>query len=125
MKFALGEIATAGDEAEALPEGYDALMYLQAIYRGEVRADPTRMRAANMALPYERPKLSVAVTTNHRGMGKALDDARAKLEAKQLPPMAQPASVVSPAEPSFRRIVERVMSGDEASTGAQPRRKPG
>jgi hypothetical protein len=124
MKFALGEINTGPDDEDALPEGYDALTYLQAIYRGELRADPTRMRAANMALPYERPKLSVAVTTNHRGMGNAIDEARAKLEAKRLPPAAEPEPVQSAAGPSFRRIVP-AMTGDEASTGPQPRRKPG
>ena len=125
MKFALGEINTGPDDEDALPEGYDALMYLQAIYRGEVRADPTRMRAANMALPYERPKLSVAVTTNHRGMGNALDAARAKLDAKKLPPAVDLAPVAPAAGPSFRRIVERVASGDEAMVGPEPRRKPG
>jgi hypothetical protein len=131
MKFALGEIATAADEPEALPEGYDALMYLQAIYRGKVRADPTRMRAANMALPYERPKLSVAVTTNHRGMGDQIDAARAKYQAKQSAIVAQREQAVASGErpvvsdATFRRIAEKAMSGDEATIGPAPKRKPG
>ena len=122
MKFALGEITTADDD-EALPEGYDALMYLQAIYRGKVQADPTRMRAANMALPYERPKLSVAVTTNHRGMGDMLERRNATMQAKRL---ADPEAPVGSANggASFRRIAP-AMTGDEASLDPSPRRKPG
>jgi len=107
------------------PPAEDSLTLLQAVYRDQSMPLQTRMRAAALAIAYERPKLSVAVTTNHRGMGSAIDNARAKIEAKRLPPADAGASVVSPAEPSFRRIVERVMSGDEASTGAQLRRKTG
>jgi hypothetical protein len=116
------------DAGPLLSKDYDALDYLQAIYRGEIRADPTRMRAANMALPYERPKLSVAVTANHRGMATAMEAAHAKLTAQRLPPAAEPAPV-QPAPsvasgPSFRRIVERV-SGDPRDIGPMPKRKPG
>jgi hypothetical protein len=37
----------------------NALDYLQAIYRGEIEADPWRVRAAALALPFECPKLAV------------------------------------------------------------------
>ena len=43
---------------EDQPE-FDALGYLQAIYRGKVIAESQRMRAAIAALPFERPKLAV------------------------------------------------------------------
>jgi hypothetical protein len=108
-----------------LSNDHDALDYLQAIYRGQIRADPTRMRAANMALPYERPKLSVA-TVNHRGMGASLDQAIAKLEAQRLP--AEPAApVVSPPGPSFRRLGDSPAAAivREAVIDPPPRRKPG
>jgi hypothetical protein len=123
MKFALGEITTA-DEA-ALPEDYDALTYLQAIYRGKVQADPTRMRAANMALPYERPKLSVAVTTSHRGMGDMLERRNAAMQAKRLadPVPERPVGSANGGA-SFRRIVP-AMGGGEARITPPLSPKPG
>jgi hypothetical protein len=40
----------------------DALGYLQAVYRGKIIAEPQRMKAAEAALPFERPKLAVLAT---------------------------------------------------------------
>jgi hypothetical protein len=62
----------------------DALTYLQAIYQGKIEAEGQRMRAAIAALPFERPKLSVAVV-NHHGMASALEAAHAQ---RQLAPQS-------------------------------------
>jgi hypothetical protein len=116
--------AVGFDPPEEGPPAEDSLTLLQAVYRDQSMPLQTRMRAAALAIAYERPKLSVAVTTNHRGMGSAIDHARAKLDAKRLPPAVDLAPVAPAAGPSFRRIVEHV-GGNERDTGPLPRRKPG
>jgi hypothetical protein len=40
----------------------DALDYLRAVYRGEVRRDPLRMQAAATATRFEKPSLSASLT---------------------------------------------------------------
>ena len=47
-----------------MDDEFDALSYLQAIYRGKIIADTQRMRAAQAALPYEHPKLSVVANVH-------------------------------------------------------------
>ena len=64
--------------SQALPADHDALDYLQAVYRGEIEADSTRMRAAALAIPYERPKISVTASVNGRGLANAIEAAYAK-----------------------------------------------
>jgi hypothetical protein len=46
-----------------MSEEFDALGYLQAVYRGKVIAETQRMKAAIEALPFERPKLAVVANT--------------------------------------------------------------
>jgi hypothetical protein len=41
----------------------DALSYMQACYRGEIKPDPLRMSAAATALKYEKPALAATVQT--------------------------------------------------------------
>jgi hypothetical protein len=40
----------------------DALDYLRAVYRGEVKPDPLRMQAAATATRFEKPSLSASLT---------------------------------------------------------------
>jgi hypothetical protein len=117
------------------PEVGDSLDLLQAIYRDVAVPMPTRMRAAALAIAYERPKLSVSVSVNHKGMADAIDAARAKYEATKAEQSALVAQreqaaatgekpVVS--EATFRRIAEKAMAtGNETTVGPMPRRKPG
>jgi hypothetical protein len=54
------------DEAGEIFEG-SALDYLQGVYRGRLRFDAHRFRAANAALAFESPKLAVANIIHHEG----------------------------------------------------------
>jgi hypothetical protein len=59
------DLAKPEDQIEIF-EG-DALEYLQSIYKGRVKYDAYRFRAANAAVPYERPKLAVAAILHPDG----------------------------------------------------------
>jgi hypothetical protein len=59
---ALARVAAAqGDEIGVGPEA-SSLEVMQAIYRNLAQPTSRRMRAAMAALPFEHPKLAVAVT---------------------------------------------------------------
>ena len=56
----------------------DALTCLQAIYQNPASSEHTKIKAATGALPFERPKLSVAVAIRGSDiLGQCLDDAKA------------------------------------------------
>jgi hypothetical protein len=125
----------------APPEDENSLGLLQSVYRDPELPLTVRMRAATVAIAYEVPKLSVSMAVNHKGMGDAIDAARAKLDAKRLEATSPQAAAVAArehtaargeapvvTEATFRRIVERVAAaeaGNEATVGPMPRRKPG
>ena len=56
----------------------DALTCLQSIYQNPASSEHTKIKAATGALPFERPKLSVAVSVRGSDiLGQCLDDAKA------------------------------------------------
>jgi hypothetical protein len=56
----------------------DALTCLQSIYQSPESSEHTKIKAATGALPFERPKLSVAVSVRGSDiLGQCLDDAKA------------------------------------------------
>jgi hypothetical protein len=127
---------------------WDAHEYLQAVYQGRIIAEHTRMKAAIASLPFEKPKLALNANVTHKGMGDAIDAARAGTTAKQIegrvlapaPPMAPQSQAVaarehaaaagSPERPvvspaALKRVAERMVPGREGDTGPMPKRKPG
>jgi hypothetical protein len=45
----------------------DALDYLRAVYQGRIRAEDSRMRAASIAIGYERPSLKAMALVHTEG----------------------------------------------------------
>jgi hypothetical protein len=60
------------------PEPASALEYCQDVYRGRRVADPWRMRAAALALPFESPKLAVSTNLTSQDFAALLDKAIAR-----------------------------------------------
>jgi hypothetical protein len=69
------EVAKVVGKMQADFDG-DALAYMQACYRGEIKPDPLRMSAAAAALKFERPALAAKL--------QATVDARTPLTRDQL-----------------------------------------
>jgi hypothetical protein len=82
IKLQMAEIAKLRAENRRLldwitGEG-DALTCLQAIYQNPESSEYTKIKAATGALPFERPKLSVAVSVRSSDvLGDCLDAAKA------------------------------------------------
>jgi len=82
LREAMAEIAKLRAENEMLLNwitgNSDALTCLQAIYQNPASSEHTKIKAATGALPFERPKLSVAVAIRGSDiLGQCLDDAKA------------------------------------------------
>ena len=82
LREAMAEIAQLRAENEMLLNwitgNSDALTCLQAIYQNPASSEHTKIKAATGALPFERPKLSVAVSVRGSDiLGQCLDDAKA------------------------------------------------
>jgi hypothetical protein len=56
-------------------QSYDAIDYLQAVYRGLIIAETNRMKAAIAALPFERPKLAVTANINAQNFADEIEAA--------------------------------------------------
>ena len=79
-------------------ESLDALTLLQAVYSSSSVPLPTRMRAAEAALPFERPKLAavLSASVSREDFGNALERARKRVDGG--PP--QPSLLASPSQPT-------------------------
>jgi hypothetical protein len=64
---------------EALP-AIDAHSYLIGVYRGLIKPNGNRLRAAIAALPFEKPKLAVVASMGKEDLVEALERARAARE---------------------------------------------
>lgn len=85
-------------------EDNDALGLLQAVYRNPQIPLNTRMRAAGMALPFERPKLAVIATGTANDLADRL---MAALQASQRVIDSRPMQVIEhEAKPDAGETVE-------------------
>jgi hypothetical protein len=122
------------EQAETVegPRAQTALQLLQAVYRDPTQPQSVRIKTAGMAIAYETPKLSVGVRADHRGMADMME-AMHQARHKQSQIVAQRENAAEAGErpvvsaTTFRRVAERAMmaTGDEATIGASPKRKPG
>ena len=131
VEKALSRAIEEQDEALEGPRAQTALQLLQAVYRDPTQPQSVRIKTAGMAIAYETPKLSVGLRTDHRGMADRME--AAELRHKQSALVAQRENAAAAGErpvvssATFRRVAERAMmaTGDEATIGASPKRKPG
>jgi hypothetical protein len=74
-------------------EDEDALGFLQGVYRNRATPLSIRMRAAALALEFERPKLAVTANLTGEDFGEALERARKRVDGGPPQPLlAQPAT---------------------------------
>src|SRR5262245_17423532 len=66
----------ATEPEDVLPE-VDAHGYLQGVYRGLIKPNGSRLRAAVAAIAYERPKFSVTANLGEQDIGERLRSALA------------------------------------------------
>ena len=59
------------EKEEVLPD-IDAHGYLQGVYRGQIKPNGSRLRAAMAALPFERPKLGAFALVNKEDLAERL-----------------------------------------------------
>ena len=83
IKLQMEEIAKLRTENKQLLDwilgNTDALTCLQGIYQNPASSEYSKIRAATGALPFERPKLSVAVSVRGSDvLGECLDAAKMK-----------------------------------------------
>ena len=82
IKLQIAEIAKLRTENKRLLDwilgNTDALTCLQAVYQNPESSEYSKIKAATGALPFERPKLSVAVSVRGSDiLGECLDAAKA------------------------------------------------
>jgi hypothetical protein len=79
---------------EVVEHGADALAFLRAVYLNSKLPLPVRMRAAEAALPFERPKLAAVLSASMSGeeFGEALERARKRVDGGRPQPSLAPPS---------------------------------
>jgi hypothetical protein len=96
----------------------DALEYLRSVYNDPLETTFTRVRAAQIAIEYERPRLAVTALINGQAFADQLDRAVARsqtvmkiIDAKSEKPVIPPIvekDVWLPTVPDMRRFRRRV-----------------
>jgi hypothetical protein len=73
------------EEQKASAETHkDALDYLQSVYNDPTKPDSYKLRAASVAIEYERPRLSMTAQIDGRTFADALDRAIERSRARAL-----------------------------------------
>jgi hypothetical protein len=72
----------------------DPLEYLRSVWADPLQPTSVRMRAAEIALPFERPKLAAVISTNLSGedFGDVLERARKRMAEGPKPRLTSPIS---------------------------------
>ena len=107
-------------------EPRSALDYLQDVYRGRRQAEPQRMRAAALAIPFETPKLAVVTNLSNENFAVMLDKAIARSRVPQLE-IRRSRTMADDRKPTLRLVSSRAKSWEfdslEYRRGEIPRRR--
>ena len=101
---ALDRIEQAAEKAKAieLSEGSDAIDFLRSVYRNTLEATPVRMKAAAIAIEYERPRFAVTAIVDGADFEERLKRAIAR-SGKLIEATAGPPQVEGPIEGPVRK----------------------
>jgi hypothetical protein len=70
-----GTAGTGSEQFDGPPSRFDALGYLQSVYNNPMEPTSVRMRAASVALEFERPRLAVTALVDGGDFAERLDRA--------------------------------------------------
>jgi hypothetical protein len=76
------------------PVPEDALDYLRQVYRGTIEADPWRLKAASIAIEYERPRLAVIARVGDdfaERLGRCIERSQKVVNGSAKPPVIEAA----------------------------------
>jgi hypothetical protein len=101
MKNGQLRAGTTAGIAGTVSEKYDALGYLQSVYNNPMEPTSVRMRAASVALEFERPRLAVTAVLGSDDFAERLDRAIARSSPKiiEARPITDDEQLLPPAGP--------------------------
>ncbi len=90
-------------DPDEVPPNIDAHGYLQGVYRGQIKPNGNRLRAAIAALPFERPKLGSVIVTNGNDLAGrlmyALQATNKVIDSRPTQVIEAPKAASAPTEP--------------------------
>jgi hypothetical protein len=115
-------VAEVEDEI-TLPEGATSLHFMQAIYRDPKQPLTRRLRAAQIAIAYEHPKLAVTVNTEITGFAAQMEAMNRASGRSNV--IGSDRGMVYDTSPEYvDRVQEAIRAGEPIPSGVRKLAKP-